>query len=156
MKPDPPVRCTFKKWRPHTPVLFVELECVQNLASKDIIHYRTFTLMTTITMVPDGWKREGGGLFKGEEGDHCEIKHVRDRWCVFKWNMWNKTWRGFSWWRPTKTVSLVKIVIFLPLHSQPCSLFKYWIAIFLLERHFWPDFFWILTCERPVVAKSWI
>ena len=24
-----------------------------------------------------------------------------------------------------ETVSLVKIVIFLPLHSQPCSLFKY-------------------------------
>ena len=38
----------------YTPALFVELECVQNLASKDIIHYRTITLMTTVTMVPDG------------------------------------------------------------------------------------------------------
>ena len=26
---------------------------------------------------------------------------------------------------PTKTVSLVKTVIFLSLHSRPCSLFKY-------------------------------
>ena len=85
------IRCTFKKWRPYTPGLFVEFECVRNLASKDIIHYRTITLMTTITMDPDGWKREEGGLFKGVEEDHCEIKLVRDCWCVFKWNM-NMVW----------------------------------------------------------------
>ena len=154
MKPDSPVRCTFKKTT-HTCAVCEVRMCPEPCFQR---HHtlQDFYFGDNHYNGPRWLKEGGGGLFKGEEGDHCEIKHVRDRWCVFKWNMWNKTWRGFSWWRPTKTVSLVKIVIFLPLHSQPCSLFKYWIAIFLLERHFWPDFFWILTCERPVVAKSWI
>ena len=58
-------------------MLFVELECVQNLASKGTLQYRTITLVTTVSMVPDDRKREEGGLFEGER-DHCEIEHVRD------------------------------------------------------------------------------
>ena len=41
--------------------------------------------MMTITMAQDDWKREEGGLFLGEKGDHCKIKHVRVCCSVHKW-----------------------------------------------------------------------
>ena len=53
MTPELPVRYTFKKSRLHSPVLIVELECVQNHVSIGTTHYRSIILMTTVKMVPD-------------------------------------------------------------------------------------------------------
>ena len=126
MKPDPPVRCIFKKWKPYTPVLFVELECVQN-----VLWWQPLQWSQTAE------RGRRGAFSKGKKEITAKLNMLGTvDVSLNEIIMWNRTWCGFSWRRPTKTVSLVKIVIFLPLHSQPCSLFKYWIAIFLLERHF--------------------
>ena len=41
--------------------------------------------MMTVAIALDDWKREEGGLFLEEKGDHCEIKHVRVCCSVHKW-----------------------------------------------------------------------